>query len=154
MVRGRIAYICRFRYKIIFLDLDARPWDFQSEECTLRACVDRFNNRRYLSGNSGSMIRTSTGNTAATSAATGAQNANNGGGPVISDLNEYDQNLLDVNVTGGNVMEQGQYMRGYGGWDEKIELSDDFKEQYEIWLQQEVFTYQINWDSLIERSEF
>lgn len=135
--------------------MDARPWDFQSEECTLRACVDRFNNRRYLSGNSGSMIRTSTGNTAATSAASGApQNANNGGGPIISDLNEYDQNLLDVNVNGGNVMEQAQYMRGYGGWDEKIELSDDFKEQYEVWLQQEVFTYQINWDSLIERSEF
>lgn len=29
-------------------DLDARPWDFQMEECTLRSCVDRFNNRRYL----------------------------------------------------------------------------------------------------------
>lgn len=29
--------------------MDARPWDFQTEECTLRACVDRFNNRRYLS---------------------------------------------------------------------------------------------------------
>nr|CAD7441286.1 unnamed protein product [Timema bartmani] len=28
-------------------DLDARPWDFQAEECALRACVDRFNNRRY-----------------------------------------------------------------------------------------------------------
>lgn len=32
-----------------FQDLDARPWDFQMEECTLRSCVDRFNNRRYLS---------------------------------------------------------------------------------------------------------
>ncbi|XP_066998245.2 striatin-interacting protein 1 homolog [Anabrus simplex] len=31
-------------------DLDARPWDFQAEECALRACVDRFNNRRYGSG--------------------------------------------------------------------------------------------------------
>lgn len=30
------------------VDLDARPWDFQMEECTLRSCVDRFNNRRYL----------------------------------------------------------------------------------------------------------
>lgn len=30
-----------------FLDLDARPWDFQAEECALRASVDRFNNRRY-----------------------------------------------------------------------------------------------------------
>lgn len=28
-------------------DLDARPWDFQAEECALRASVDRFNNRRY-----------------------------------------------------------------------------------------------------------
>lgn len=27
--------------------MDARPWDFQAEECALRACVDRFNNRRY-----------------------------------------------------------------------------------------------------------
>lgn len=31
-----------------FIDLDARPWDFQAEECALRACVDRFNNRRYF----------------------------------------------------------------------------------------------------------
>ena len=28
-------------------DMDARPWDFQAEECALRTCVDRFNNRRY-----------------------------------------------------------------------------------------------------------
>lgn len=28
-------------------DIDARPWDFQAEECSLRASVDRFNNRRY-----------------------------------------------------------------------------------------------------------
>nr|CAB3266664.1 striatin-interacting protein 1 homolog [Phallusia mammillata] len=28
-------------------DIDARPWDFQQEECALRACVERFNVRRY-----------------------------------------------------------------------------------------------------------
>ncbi|KAM9313402.1 striatin-interacting protein 2 [Gastrophryne carolinensis] len=28
-------------------DIDARPWDFQSEECTLRGNIERFNNRRY-----------------------------------------------------------------------------------------------------------
>lgn len=28
-------------------DVDARPWDFQADECALRASVDRFNNRRY-----------------------------------------------------------------------------------------------------------
>ncbi|CAH1153784.1 unnamed protein product [Phaedon cochleariae] len=32
-------------------DLDARPWDFQAEECALRASVDRFNNRRYTQVN-------------------------------------------------------------------------------------------------------
>jgi len=35
------------KYLLIFADLDARPWDFQAEECALRAAVDRFNNRRY-----------------------------------------------------------------------------------------------------------
>ena len=28
-------------------DVDSRPWDFQAEECALRAAVDRFNYRRY-----------------------------------------------------------------------------------------------------------
>ncbi|XP_072521994.1 striatin-interacting protein 1 homolog isoform X2 [Salminus brasiliensis] len=28
-------------------DLDARPWDFQAEECSLRASIERFNSRRY-----------------------------------------------------------------------------------------------------------
>ncbi|NWY53738.1 STRP1 protein, partial [Chionis minor] len=27
--------------------LDARPWDFQAEECALRASIERFNSRRY-----------------------------------------------------------------------------------------------------------
>lgn len=35
--------------KIRVQDLDARPWDFQAEECALRASVDRFNTRRYSS---------------------------------------------------------------------------------------------------------
>ena len=28
-------------------DVDARPWDFQQEECALRSFVERFNIRRY-----------------------------------------------------------------------------------------------------------
>lgn len=28
-------------------DVDSRPWDYQAEECSLRAAVDRFNHRRY-----------------------------------------------------------------------------------------------------------
>ncbi|NXF70524.1 STRP2 protein, partial [Sclerurus mexicanus] len=28
-------------------DIDARPWDFQAEECALRAAIEAFNSRRY-----------------------------------------------------------------------------------------------------------
>ena len=41
-------------------DVDSRPWDFQAEECALRAAVDRFNNRRY-NRVSGSSTSTGTG---------------------------------------------------------------------------------------------
>lgn len=146
---------------LVFADLDARPWDFQAEECTLRACVDRFNNRRYLSGPSGSILRTATGNGNGTSH-TGLQqsSSNNGGGPVLSDLNDYDaMNGTDPNGAIANGLLGGSmpmnYAQGYGGWDvENVELTDEFKQQYEEWLQQEVFNHQINWDSLITNDEF
>lgn len=32
---------------VCIADLDARPWDFQAEECSLRASIERFNARRY-----------------------------------------------------------------------------------------------------------
>lgn len=82
-------------------DLDARPWDFQDEECALRACVDRFNQRRY-----GTSI---------------------GGETVDNEFLPYDN---DINsVLGAN-----------------IELGEDFKNNYEVWLEQEVYNSEINWD--------
>lgn len=42
MLAGERTVYCSYS-----ADVDARPWDFQAEECALRACVDRFNNRRY-----------------------------------------------------------------------------------------------------------
>ncbi|XP_011308613.1 striatin-interacting protein 1 homolog [Fopius arisanus] len=82
-------------------DLEARPWDFQAEECALRACVDQFNNRRYLN--------------------------------TIKDdqLDPVDTSV--VSVLGAN-----------------IELTDEFKQHYELWLQQEVFQTPIDWDKLLE----
>ena len=32
-----------------YLDVDARPWDFQTEECAIRHNVDLFNYRHYES---------------------------------------------------------------------------------------------------------
>ncbi|XP_062373927.1 striatin-interacting proteins 2-like [Sardina pilchardus] len=31
-------------------DIDARPWDFQAEECALRESIEKFNARRYECG--------------------------------------------------------------------------------------------------------
>lgn len=83
-------------------DMDARPWDFQAEECALRACVDRFNNRRY---------------------------GNNGMDP---DFKPVDNCLLSV-------------------LGEHIELSEEFKMNYERWLHQEVFGRQVDWDLMLDR---
>jgi len=71
-------------------DLDARPWDFQAEECALRACVDRFNNRRYSCSSKD------------------------------PDFEPSDHCITSV---------LGQ----------PFELTDYFKQHYEVWLQREVF---------------
>ena len=83
-------------------DMDARPWDFQAEECALRACVDRFNNRRY---------------------------GNNGTDP---DFKPVDNCLLSV-------------------LGENVELSEEFKNNYERWLDQEVFGRKVDWDLMLDR---
>ncbi|XP_073228731.1 striatin-interacting protein 1 homolog [Porites lutea] len=88
-------------------DLDARPWDFQAEECALRACVDRFNSRRYGFDN-------------------GERLGDN------SEEDEYQPVDNDVlSVLGG-----------------KVELSSEFKNNYERWLDREVFSVSIDWDQL------
>ncbi|XP_045494066.1 striatin-interacting protein 1 [Colias croceus] len=82
-------------------DVDARPWDFQDEECALRACVDRFNRRRY-----GTMADQESELT-----------------PVDKDINS----VLDTN----------------------FDLDEEFKENYELWLEREVYNNEINWDVLL-----
>ncbi|KAI5644394.1 hypothetical protein NE865_03501 [Phthorimaea operculella] len=82
-------------------DVDARPWDFQDEECALRVSVDRFNHRRYGTGGEQDIDLT----------------------PLETDINC----VLEMN----------------------IELDDEFKDNYELWLEQEVFNNEINWDVLL-----
>uniref|UniRef100_A0A1B6DA13 Far11/STRP C-terminal domain-containing protein n=1 Tax=Clastoptera arizonana TaxID=38151 RepID=A0A1B6DA13_9HEMI len=87
-------------------DLDARPWDFQAEECALRASVDRFNNRRYNSSS------------------------------IDQDFEPLDNCI--ISVLGSN----------------SIELSEEFKQHYDLWLQQEVFQTSINWDEIIQAGSY
>ncbi|CAG9135816.1 unnamed protein product [Plutella xylostella] len=82
-------------------DVDARPWDFQDEECALRLNVDRFNSRRYGTGAEQELDLT----------------------PVDTDLNSIMETCAD--------------------------LEEEFKDNYELWLDQEVYNNEINWDVLI-----
>lgn len=82
-------------------DVEVKPWDFQEEECALRASVERFNHRRYGTG--------------------GEQ--------------EVDLTPLDTDIN--SVLET------------TIELDDEFKDNYELWLEQEVYNNEINWDVLL-----
>ncbi|XP_012252405.1 striatin-interacting protein 1 homolog [Athalia rosae] len=87
-------------------DLEARPWDFQEEECALRVCVDRFNNRRYT-----------------------------------NNVRDKELEPCDTFITSvlGN---------------DDVELTEEFKQHYELWLQQEVFQASINWDELLGYSNY
>lgn len=60
--------------------------------------------------------------------------------------------MIDIAV-GPNFLNGGQernlYASGYSGWNmENVDLSDNFKKHYEVWLQKEVFNIKIDWDSL------
>jgi hypothetical protein len=100
----------------MYLDLEARPWDFQAEECALRACVEQFNCRHYTG--STQVDKTSIADV------------------MVADV--FDDELYepsDFNVV--SVLS------------EDMPLSEDFKNNYEEWLDQEVFGSQIDWDSVV-----
>lgn len=106
-------------------DMDARPWDFQAEECALRSNVDRFNTRRY-----GNLL-----------GGVGSGSVTSGGGPGVSGdlalagLGDPDFTPVDnefLSVLGRNV-----------------HLPKEFKENYEHWLEREVYNTSIDWDCLL-----
>uniref|UniRef100_H9GKX3 Striatin interacting protein 2 n=1 Tax=Anolis carolinensis TaxID=28377 RepID=H9GKX3_ANOCA len=80
-------------------DIDARPWDFQAEECTLRANIEAFNARRYDRPRD----------------------------PEFSPVDNCLQSVL------------GQ----------PLDLPEDFRYSYELWLEREVFSQPIRWEELL-----
>lgn len=118
-------------------DLDARPWDFQAEECTLRTCVDRFNNRRYYISNAIRFPDQNVNNNQ------NAANLNNENGIFNGAENEFNLN---------NIINQGAFAE-VNGVDESFELTNEFKRNYEVWLKEEVFCSAenaINWDEILK----
>lgn len=77
--------------------MDVRLWDFQVEECVLRVCVDRFNQRRYNFYSA-----------------------------------DLDFKFVDICL--------------YSVLGEDIDLTEEFKQNYERWLEMEVYLNYIDWD--------
>lgn len=110
-------------------DVDSRPWDFQAEECSLRCAVDRFNHRRYE--------KTSQSAAAATARAAAAA-----GGSGL-DAGSHNRDMIEpddfepVDNCISSVLGR------------EIELTDEFKSNYEKWLEHEVFGTTIQWEHLL-----
>ena len=76
----------------------------QAEECSLRTCVDRFNNRRYGTGGAGA-------------------------DPEFEPVDNCMQSVLA----------------------QRVDLTPQFKDNYEQWLDTEVFANQIDWDQIMRQ---
>ncbi|XP_035916520.1 striatin-interacting protein 1 homolog isoform X2 [Anopheles stephensi] len=158
-------------------DLDARPWDFQADECALKSGVDRFNNRRYLQVNNGILagiegldyddpiegiggIGGGLGVTAIVGGAGGGDGLNGGGGGGGGAGGSLGGCVNGGAGGAGMASGLGASERGnacYGGLarkPEEIELSEEFKQNYELWLQQEVYNNNIDWDALLAVDDF
>ena len=122
--------------------MDARPWDFQAEECSLRACVERFNSRRYQQHQNSSSQQQQQSDTgialvgmgSTTGGSTGANQNSSVGAPILYDFSPVDNRLQSVLC-------------------HKVELSKEFKENYEEWLEREVFLNKIDWSKLLPSNQ-
>lgn len=154
-------------------DLESRPWDFQAEECTLRACVDRFNLRRYpeatqkcgagAGGNNGNSANNSD-NSSTGNVAGGNVDGNSGGGGsggAGGYVTGTAGNGIPAGVAGQDYGIEGGFPSdeilthsdfaffGHSGWwDRKVELTDYFKTNYSHWLEEDVYNNQTDWDAL------
>ena len=88
-------------------DLDAKPWDFQTEEFALKNCIERYNAFYYENE--------------------GHQSIN----PFGVDLQPIDTNYLSV-------------------LGKSIELSQSWKDNYEKWVEVEIYEHPTNWDEVLQ----
>lgn len=106
-------------------DLDAKPWDFQAEEFALQANINRFHFRRYGRSSSGQPL-----------------NPSSAGGPLAANTS-----LLE-SLAESDLM-QSVDTNFMSVLSKDFQLTSDFKNNYDTWLQREVYSTQIDWDLLL-----
>lgn len=106
-------------------DNEARPWDFQGEEFTLQANINKFHRRRYRDILAPPNQRTGRANSVIFN-----QSDRFNGFDDYSIDEDYDFGLLDTSS-----------------------ISPHFERNYERWLESEVFQRTIDWDKLLEKEQ-
>ena len=107
---------------------EAQAWDFQSDECALRAKIDRYNQRMYK-------FRTGSSNSGSNE---------NGGDSSIGQNVGADGEMSEFIPMDNSL---------FSCLNMEVKLSDDFVNNYEQWLNEEVFENKIDWDSLLDQTE-
>jgi len=115
-------------------DVDSRPWDFQAEECALRCAVDRFNHRRYESNKSLNSSQSSQFLLGGSSSMNAMDQSQQSTKDFMDDFEPVDNCLSSL---------LGQ----------SVELTDEFKANYEKWLQREVYHTEIKWELLLSKED-
>ena len=110
---------------------ETQAWDFQSDECTLRAKIDAFIQRRYKSNDEIINIPQS------------QQQLQQQQQEQQSTQQQTDINNFDYTPTDNSLF---SYLN------KKVDLPENFEENYEQWLNEEVFSNKIDWDRLLETS--
>lgn len=118
---------------------ETQAWDFQSDECTLRAKIDAYIQRCYKSNDVDSI--------------------NN------AQSQQQQQQQQTPQVQQQSVQQTAQQQASLNSFDytptdnspfsylnKKVELPEDFENNYEQWLNEEVFSNKIDWDSLLNTS--
>lgn len=110
---------------------EAQAWDFQSDECALRAKIDQYIQRKYKT-------TTDTANKTAESQH-GQQTTDQ-----LSQQQQQQNSFSEFTPSDNSIL---SYLS------KEVKLPDDFEQNYEGWLEEEVFSNKIDWDQLLAKNE-
>jgi hypothetical protein len=131
---------------------EAQAWDFQSDECALRAKIDSFIQRNYKAGEE------SAGNSNFNNQnISNLSNSNN-----VNNINNNNNNSNNNNSNNNNNNNNNGNNTEISGFDfiptdnsilsylnKEVKLPEDFESNYEKWLDEEVFSNKIDWDLVL-----
>lgn len=119
-------------------EMETKPWDFQNDEINLQAKIGQFHNRRY-----GKIANISTLSSPHINFPNGHFVSNSLLDPLNGSFNDsfiyLTQQELFRSVDNNYLSVLSQ----------RFHLTNEFKNNYEAWLEREVFQFNIDWDQLL-----